>query len=117
AFPLNEAVKDLAPGVYAITAEPKEVVSGDYGQQATQWFIVSDLGLTAYSAHDGIDVFVHSLATAEPRGSVEVRLVARNNEVLAVRQTDRNGFIHFEAGLARGGGGAAAAAIRAHDEN
>ena len=31
--------------------------------------------------------------------------MARNNEVLAVRQTDRNGFIHFEAGLARGEGG------------
>jgi alpha-2-macroglobulin len=117
AFPLDEAVKDLGAGVYAITAEPKDVVSGDYGQQATQWFIVSDLGLTAYSAHDGIDVFVHSLASAEPRGSVEVRLVARNNEVLAVRQTDRNGFIHFEAGLARGEGGVAPAAIVASEKN
>ena len=117
AFPLNEAVKDLAPGVYAITAEPKEVVSGDYGQQATQWFIVSDLGLTAYSAHDGIDVFIHSLATAEPRNSVDVRLIARNNEVLAARQTDRNGFIHFEAGLSRGEGGLAPAAIVASERN
>ena len=117
AFPLDEAVKDLGPGVYAITAEPKDVVSSDDGQQATQWFIVSDLGLTAYTAHDGIDVFIHSLASAHPRGSVEVRLVARNNEVLAVRQTDRNGFIHFEAGLARGEGGAAPAAIVASEKN
>ena len=117
AFPLDEAVKDLGPGVYAITAEPKDVVSSDYGQQATQWFIVSDLGLTAYTAHDGIDVFIHSLASADPRSSVEVRLVARNNEVLAVRQTDRNGFIHFEAGLARGEGGAAPAAIVASEKN
>jgi alpha-2-macroglobulin len=107
AFPLDQAVKDLGPGVYAITAEPKDVLSTDHGQQATQWFIVSDLGLTAYTAHDGIDVFIHSLASADPRGSVEVRLIARNNELLAVRRTDRNGFIHFEAGLARGEGGAA----------
>src|SRR5262252_2282472 len=64
AFPLDEAVKDLGPGVYAITGEPKDVLSSDYGQQATQWFIVSDLGLTAYSTHDGVDIFVHSLATA-----------------------------------------------------
>jgi uncharacterized protein YfaS (alpha-2-macroglobulin family) len=99
AFPLDQAAKDLGPGVYAMTAEPKDAVSNEYGQQATQWFIVSDLGLTAYTAHDGIDVCIHSLASAEPRGSVEVRLIARNNEVLAVRQTDRNGFIHFEAGL------------------
>ena len=111
AFPLDQAFKDLSPGVYAMTAEPKEAVSNDYGQQATQWFVVSDLGLSAYTTHDGIDVFVHSLATADPRGSVEVRLMARNNEQLAVRQTDRNGFIHFEAGLARGEGGLAPAAI------
>ena len=116
AFPLDQAVKELAPGLYAMTAEPKDVVSGDYGQQATQWFIVSDLGLTAYTTHDGIDVFIHSLASADPRGSVEVRLIARNNEVLAVRQTDRNGFIHFEAGLARGEGGVAPAAIVASEK-
>ena len=73
--------------------------------------------MTAYTAHDGIDVFIHSLASAEPRGSVEVRLMARNNEVLAVRQTDRNGFIHFEAGLARGRGGLAPAAIVATEKN
>jgi len=116
AFPLDQAVKDIGPGVYAMTAEPKDVVSNEYGQQATQWFIVSDLGLTAYTAHDGVDVFIHSLASAEPRGSVEVRLIARNNEVLAVRQTDRNGFIHFEAGLARGEGGLAPAAIIASEK-
>ena len=80
-------------------------MSDDYDQLATQWFIVSDLGLTAYSGHDGIDVFIHSLASAEPRGQVEVRLIARNNEVLAIKPTDKNGFVHFEAGLARGEGG------------
>ena len=117
AFPLEQAVKDLSPGVYAMTAEPKDAVSNDYGQQATQWFVVSDLGLTAYTTHDGVDVFVHSLATADPRSSVEVRLMARNNEQLAVRQTDRNGFIHFEAGLARGEGGLAPAAIVAAEKN
>ncbi|HJS62857.1 MAG TPA: alpha-2-macroglobulin, partial [Pseudolabrys sp.] len=117
AFPLDQAVKDLSPGVYVMTAEPKDAVTNDYGQQATQWFVVSDLGLTAYKTHDGIDIFVHSLATADPRGSVEVRLMARNNEQLAVRQTDRNGFIHFEAGLARGDGGLAPAAIVAAEKN
>ena len=29
---------------------------------ATQWFIVSDLGLTAFPRNDGVHVFVHSLA-------------------------------------------------------
>ena len=116
AFPVDQALGDLKPGVYLMTAAPKDVVSNDYDQRASQWFIVSDLGLTAYSGHDGIDVFVHSLASAEPSGFVEVRLIARNNEVLAVKPTDKEGFVHFEAGLARGEGGQAPAAIVAADK-
>ncbi len=111
AFPVTKALGALKPGVYAMTARPKELVDNDYEQRATQWFIVSDLGLTAYSGHDGIDVFIHSLASAEPDADVEVRLIARDNEVLATAKTDKNGFIHFEAGLARGEGGQSPAAI------
>ena len=111
AFPVGEALKDIGPGVYVMIASPKGVIDNDYDQQATQWFIVSDLGLTAYSGHDGVDVFVHSLASAEPVPQVEVRLVARNNEVLAKRTTDKDGRVHFEAGLTRGEGGSSPAAV------
>ena len=110
AFPVDKAIGALSSGVYVMTAQPKEAVASN-DDLATQWFIVSDLGLTAYSGHDGIDVFIHSLASAEPSAAVEVRLVARNNEVLGVGQTDANGFVHFAAGLARGEGGLAPAAI------
>ena len=116
AFPIDQALGDLKPGVYVMTAVPKDLVSNDYDQRASQWFIVSDLGLSAYSGHDGIDVFIHSLASAEPSGSVEVRLIARNNEVLAVKPTDKDGFVHFEAGLTRGEGGLAPAAIVGADK-
>jgi hypothetical protein len=117
AFPVDQALGELKPGVYVMTAAPKDAISNDYDQRASQWFIVSDLGLTAYSGHDGIDVFIHSLASAEPSGAVEVRLVARNNEVLANKPTDNNGFVHFEAGLARGEGGQAPAAVVAADKS
>jgi uncharacterized protein YfaS (alpha-2-macroglobulin family) len=115
AFPIGEALKDIGPGVYAMIAAPKGVTAEDYGPQATQWFIVSDLGLSAFSTHDGIDVFVHSLASTEPRANVELRLVARNNEILATRKTDEAGHAHFEAGLARGEGGLAPAAMIASE--
>jgi uncharacterized protein YfaS (alpha-2-macroglobulin family) len=115
AFPVADAVKDLGPGVYAMTATPKEATD-DYEQLATQWFIVSDLGLTAYSGPDGVDVFVHSLASADARGYIGVRLVARNNEVLATKTTDRYGFTHFDAGMARGEGGLSPAAIVVSDK-
>ena len=66
AFPVDQAVGELKPGVYVMTAEPARRKSGRQLQPtlATQWFIVSDLGLTAYSGNDGIHVFVHSLASA-----------------------------------------------------
>jgi len=117
AFPVEEALKSIGPGVYAMTASPKEQVTEDYDQLATQWFIVSDLGLTAYTTHDGVDVFIHSLASAQPKPQTEVRLVARNNEVLATKQTDKDGFVHFEAGLARGEGGQSPAAIVVSDKS
>ena len=106
AFPVDEALGVLQPGVYVMTAAPKGPGSADDdGSLATQWFIVSDLGLTAFSGNDGIHVFVNSLATADAVAKAEVRLVARNNEILATRKTDDSGHVLFEAGLARGEGG------------
>jgi alpha-2-macroglobulin len=106
AFPIDQAIGDLKPGVYVMTAEPEgRPREEDYGQLATQWFVVSDLGLTAFSGNDGINVFLHSLATTEARAGIEIRLIARNNEILASRTTDVAGFARFEAGFARGEGG------------
>ena len=116
AFPVDSALGELKPGVYVMTALAKDLIANDYDARATQWFIVSDLGLTAYSGHDGIDVFIHSLASAEPAAQVAVRLIARDNEVLAVQPTDKDGFVHFAAGLTRGEGGQAPAAIVAADK-
>ncbi|MBT1512635.1 alpha-2-macroglobulin family protein [Bradyrhizobium sp. SRL28] len=106
AFPVDQALGDLQPGVYVMTAAAKGPGSGDDdGSLATQWFIVSDMGLTAFSGNDGIHVFVNSLASTEAVSKAEVRLVARNNEILATRKTDDAGHVLFEAGLARGEGG------------
>ncbi len=107
AFPVEQAVGELKPGVYVMTASATKPNSNEesYEQLATQWFIVSDLGLTAFSGNDGVNAFVHSLGSAEPRAGLEVRLIARNNEILATRTTDQAGFVHFESGFARGEGG------------
>ena len=51
--------------------------------------------------------FVHSLETAQGKGQVEVRLIARNNEVLATKRTDDARHVQFEAALTRGEGGLA----------
>jgi len=105
AFPVDEALGNLQPGVYVMTAVPKTPGSEDDGTLATQWFIVSDMGLAAFSGNDGIHVFVNSLASTEAVANADVKLVARNNEILATRKTDNSGHVLFEAGLARGEGG------------
>ncbi len=124
AFPINEAVGKLEPGVYAMTAkiakeesENEQSQSSDddedsdddgyYGDLVSQWFIVTDLGVTAFSGQDGVHVLVKSLATGKSFGEAEVRLIARNNEVLATRRTDADGHVAFDPGLNRGKNGLA----------
>ncbi len=115
AFPVDQAVPKLAPGVYAMTARPANRVGDDSDTLATQWFVVSDFGITAYSGGDGITAFVNSLATTAPKNGAEVRLMSRNNELLAAKTTDANGVAYFEPGLARGEGGLAPALLIASD--
>ena len=115
AFPVDQAVGDMAAGVYVMTADVKGSTTDSYDPISTQWFIVSDMRLTAYSGSDGINVFVNSLATAEPRGQIEVRLLSRGNEVLGTKRTDAQGRVQFEAGLARGEGALSPAMLVASD--
>jgi alpha-2-macroglobulin len=113
AFPVIEAVGKLDPGVYVMVAKPADnqmAANGDdeSGETAaTQWFIVSDLGLTSFTGKDGIHVFLRSLATAKPIAGADVRLVARDNEILTSQKTDAAGHIHFDPGFSRGTGGVA----------
>ena len=118
AIPVNEAVGKLEAGVYAMTAEPRET-SGedDYGSLATQWFIVSDLGMTALAGPDGVHVLVRSLGGAEPVAGADVTLVARSNEVLGTAKTDANGYARFDAGLSRGPAGMGPEVVTARAAN
>lgn len=116
AFPVDQALGDLQPGVYVMTAAPKNPSNEESGSLATQWFIVSDMGLTAFSGNDGVHVFVNSLASTEPVAKAEVKLVARNNEILATRKTDEAGHVLFETGLARGEGGLSPAMVTVMSE-
>ncbi len=111
AFPIMEAVPAMQPGVYLLAAQPGNDAGNDYGERTTQWFIVSDLGLTSFSGTDGIHAYINSLATTAPLEGVEIRLLARNNEVLSVKKTDAGGAVAFEPGLARGEGGLSPALI------
>jgi hypothetical protein len=109
AIPVTEALGKLEPGVYVVAATiagPQEG-EGAQSKRAAQWFVVSDLGLTAFSGDDGLHAFVRSLASTDAANGVRLRLLARNNEVLGTATTDAKGYARFEPGLLRGEGGQA----------
>ena len=48
-LPVADAVGTLSPGVYVLVAQAAGAIKDESDALATQWFIVSDLGLTAIS--------------------------------------------------------------------
>ncbi|MBK1716528.1 alpha-2-macroglobulin family protein [Thiocystis violacea] len=110
AVPVGALIEDLEPGVYAMTARPSEAAK-DGEDRATQWFLVSDLGLASFAGNDGLHGLARSLSSARPVGQVELRLVAVNNEILGRATTDGQGHARFDPGLLRGTGGNAPALL------
>ncbi|HOW75040.1 MAG TPA: alpha-2-macroglobulin [Candidatus Competibacteraceae bacterium] len=114
ALPINELLRDPQPGVYIIAAQPaRQSADQDWENQATQWLVVSDLGLFTMRGNDGLHVFVRSLASAQSVSGVDLRLYARNNGELGKAITDAKGYVRFDPGLLRGGGGREPAALMA----
>ncbi|MEM7302685.1 MAG: alpha-2-macroglobulin family protein [Pseudomonadota bacterium] len=116
-IPVDEMLPERKPGVYVMTAKSSTSKRESYENQATQWFLVSDIGLTSYAGKDSLLVHTRSLASAKPMGSVELTLIARNNEVLGSVTTDADGAAKFDAGLIRGTGGLAPVLLTAKRGN
>ena len=104
ALPLSTAIKDFEPGIYAMTAR----ISGSgepWEEAATQWFIVTDLGVETMLGADGLHAFARSLRSAEALEGITARLVASNNDVLFEAMTDAAGYAHIPVGYTSGEGG------------
>ena len=103
AFPVLEAVGKLEPGVYVMTARPGRRgtrrptrTTARSSPRNGSWSPIS--GSPPSPATDGVHALVQSLASAAPLAGVELRLIARNNEVLATKTTDADGQAHFDPG-------------------
>ncbi|MEO5808438.1 alpha-2-macroglobulin family protein [Devosia sp.] len=116
AIPVADVLKNIAPGAYVVTAKVTGVNQEYWVDTATQWFIVTDLGLTTVSGDDGVHAFVRSLSSAQPVANSKVRMIAVNNEVLGEATTDASGHVNFAPGLARGEGGRAPQLLVAETE-
>src|SRR5215469_10516622 len=74
AIPLKDMLREKGPGVYLAVAERTDLMQDQYAEPATNWVLVSDLGLAAYKGTDGLTVDIRSLANGEPMAGIGVRL-------------------------------------------
>ncbi len=116
AIPLKDMLHDSGPGVYLAAVQRTDLKDENLGSPATNWVLVSDLGLTAYTGTDGMAIAVRSLNTAKPAGNVTVRLYAHNNTELATVTTDAEGVARIPGGLVHGKGGDEPFAVMAYGE-
>jgi hypothetical protein len=114
-FPVDEALPERKPGIYVLTAVPPGTAPETWDSRATQWFLVSDTGITTYAGTDGLNVFVRALGSAKPLADVDLQLLAKNNEVLGTAKTDADGRAVFSAGLMRGTAAQAPAILTARN--
>ncbi|MEM0908396.1 MAG: MG2 domain-containing protein, partial [Pseudomonadota bacterium] len=101
--PVESLMGTPRPGVYVLTARPVEQ-AGQSEALATQWFVVSDIGLSTFASAGGVDVFARSLGNSAPMGGVAISLLAANDDVLASALTDDEGYTRLQSRAAIGGG-------------
>lgn len=113
-LPLTEALSGQPAGIYTLSASVPGQDPYD-NPAATQWFVLSDLGLSTWLGVDGLDVAVRRLNDTAPRADVTLSLISQSNAVLGQVTTDAQGFARFPVGLTRGTGGSAPALLMAED--
>ena len=102
------------PAFISPSPNATDLMQDQYAEPATNWVLVSDLGLAAYKGTDGLAVDVRSLADGKPMTGVAVRLYARNNGELAAATSDAGGIAKFPGGLLHGRGGDEPFVVTAH---
>ncbi len=109
-LPMGGAIAGQPPGIYMLQAGLPGRDPWD-NPPASQWFVISDIGLATMLGADGLHVFARSLASAGPLEGVEIELISRANAVLATVRTDARGHAQVPAGLTSGRGAAAPALV------
>lgn len=92
----------LDAGVYVVQSQIGDTNNYNENDNATQWVVVSDIGLSTFSGPDGFHVISRSLASAKELGGVELSIIARNGRVLGTTKTDKNGYAHFDEKILSG---------------
>ena len=101
-IPIDKLITHVEPGVYvAIATSDTDKLDRDK-ERATQWFSISDIGLTTVKTDAGMLVSAHSLQSGAPLVGVELRLISRGNEMLGAWKTDAGGRFMISGAMLRG---------------
>ncbi|WP_194097540.1 alpha-2-macroglobulin family protein [Marivivens aquimaris] len=114
-IPLSAALGDQPAGVYLLTATVPGTDT-EWEPPATQWFILSDIGISTMLGSDGLTVVTRSLADSSALEGAEVQLVSVGNAELGTATADAMGVAKFDAGLTRGTGTSAPALVTVRND-
>jgi uncharacterized protein YfaS (alpha-2-macroglobulin family) len=113
-FPIGSALAGLPSGVYIATAA--DPGRAGPGARASQWFIVSDLGLLSLRGDDGLTVLTRRIASGEAAAGAELRLLSRAGREITKVRTGPDGLVRIPAASLAGAGDAAPQALFAHGD-
>ena len=114
ALPVQDVIGAFAPGLYVMTARLPDFRT--YSAPATQWFLISDIGMTSFFGSDGLHILAKSLGAASDLAGLKIDLISRNNKIIASIESDKSGYVYFPAATLKGRAGNAPAAIAAHND-
>lgn len=117
AVPVGDFLKKREAGVYILAAAPIHK-SGEIDEYrvATQWFMISDIGLFTLEDERGLHVYTKHLSNAKPYKDVKLTLVAKNNEILGSKLA-KDGYVLFPKSLLKGKKGMEAKAVYAYGKH
>ena len=110
--PIEQTIGSLKPGLYVATLAAPGAQPADQ-LLPTQYFTVSDLGLSLFRGPTSVLVAARSLSTAAAAPGIDIAMLAANNREIARVRTDGNGLARFDT-APQGAAGDRPAAIFAY---
>ena len=90
-IPLKDYLSDDHIGIFKVTARDID----RRWRRATQWVMLTDLGVMAKKTTDALWVWVNSLSSLRPIPYAKIELMSHNNQTLLSGTTNADGWVKF----------------------
>jgi len=89
---VKKYLPDGKPGIYRIIARQ----SSHRWNRVARWVLVTNLGILAKKASNDLYVWVNSLSDLTPVAHARVKILSRNNQIMATQTTNSEGIAVFK---------------------